>query len=137
MLRHQSGATSRRPFTRSSIKPRLLFPPAVESQVTTDLAAEEADTDIEPNPTVAGLHTASETEDADMPTPTKGHFLPMTPPTTNRKKKPSPFDSWSRVKPGRRTVSAKRQGEALEKDEGTNRTNGKRSRSAQAGSGGD
>lgn len=49
-LRHQAGAAAQRPLTRSSIKPRLLFPSEqdlIDREARADDVDEEAATDIE------------------------------------------------------------------------------------------
>ena len=112
-----------RPLTRSSIKPRLLFPNARQKAERTapDATDEEALTEIE-DPTLA--------DPKRIVTPVKKSFGPATPPTTGHatrsttqkleaeksspdndmaddsvilpypRKKISPFDGWSRTKPG-------------------------------------
>lgn len=104
MLRHQAGGAAQRRLLRSDIKPRLLFPPASE-QSPDDLAAEEAETDIEnPDADLVGL----EEDEITAATPIKkpSVYSPMTPPTTTHKKKTSPFDTWVRTKIGK--MSGKR-----------------------------
>lgn len=133
------GRTTKR-FTRSTIKPRLLFPPAA---ATPELdAEEEAATDIEDELAMDVATTAASDFSA---TPKKQAYRLATPPTTVRKNrrgaaltpdsspigpsadtfadelapagpaKRSPFDSWQRTKPHARTASGKRQAESLEK----------------------
>ncbi len=74
----------RRPLTRSSIKPRLLFPSAEQSRAketrfhNTD--DEEADTDIEEPAT----STPMDQMDAMVATPKAPRFAPVSPPTTAR-----------------------------------------------------
>ncbi|KAJ4293889.1 hypothetical protein N0V88_005403 [Collariella sp. IMI 366227] len=125
---------TRRHFTRSSIKPRLLFPvgPDESQHENSD---EEAATDIEDH-VLAGIETDKpetplELVDEVPGTPEAPRFAPASPPTTARttrfggKKaadttpvkptkpsKRSPFDSWRRVKGGAST-SHKRSGEDL------------------------
>lgn len=128
---------SKRHFTRSSIKPRLLFPTANsdESQILED---EEAATDIEDH-VLAGMEADKPETPADMidkapGTPEAPRFAPASPPTTARttrfgskkaaeatpKPKPpakrSPFDSWRRVKGGASSTSHKRSGDELSAD---------------------
>ncbi|QDS75535.1 hypothetical protein FKW77_005356 [Venturia effusa] len=124
-VRRKAGASANKRFTRSSIKPRLLFPS--EEQKRAREAAEEADeeavTDIEvPQPKAAV-------------TPVKQQFHPNTPPSTNRSKrsnaeheevdtvapikltrKVSAFGGWARRKapPAAAPPSRKREGESLE-----------------------
>lgn len=121
-----------RPLTRSSIKPRLLFPTQKQQQEreTADLDDEEATTDIE------------DPED-HVTTPVKQTvFSPATPPTTGhatrsstkrapepvdtipyKGKKVSPFDGWARTKAGSGTATGaggngkKREAEPVEKTE--------------------
>lgn len=130
-----------RPLTRSSIKPRLLFPPQPKIEVESTLEEEEAVTDVED-------HLVAEAEAADLPvTPTKASTssgMPktpstprfgaaMSPPDTKKatrageklgeEKTPikakapgrrSPFDSWPRVKDhSAAAASHKRHGETL------------------------
>ncbi|KAL9119877.1 MAG: hypothetical protein Q9187_003568 [Circinaria calcarea] len=84
-----SAATSTsprlRPFTRSSIKPRLLFPTEAQrlarEPAVSSVADEEAITDIEE----AGPTQDSEmTEEEPLLTPVKPNFTPASPPTTGR-----------------------------------------------------
>lgn len=61
-LRHQAGPAAQRPLTRSTIKPRLLFPNAeqrAERERGPDDVDEEAVTDIEMDNTHTNTHTAS------------------------------------------------------------------------------
>ena len=140
-----------RPLTRSSIKPRLLFPTAKQQaeRSAATIAAEEAPTDIEDH---------AMTHPEGIVTPVKKSFAPATPPTTGhatrsstkkardatlspldmesdgvampteKKKKVSPFDSWARTKAGASGTGKgrKREGEAMERNEGAG---GKRVRS--------
>lgn len=74
-----------RPFTRSSIKPRLLFPTEAQrlarETAVSSVADEEAVTDIEE----AGPTQDSEmTEEELLLTPVKPIFTPASPPTTGR-----------------------------------------------------
>lgn len=115
-------------FTRSSVKPRLLFPTA-QQQRERQLADEEAVTDIEASydsdmTDIATEETENEEQGgAQVVTPVKTSFHPATPPTTvhatraatkkaveasplddgvtevNKKSgKRSPFDGWARRK---------------------------------------
>jgi hypothetical protein len=79
------GVAAQRPLTRSSIKPRLLFPSDEEirqREQHADDVDEEAVTDIEmgdtSSPTVEKLKTA------EAGTPVKGRYKPASPPTTTR-----------------------------------------------------
>lgn len=78
-----------RPFTRSSVKPRLLFPTAAqrEERSLTAVDDEEAITDIEELPPLPDdseiTDVAPETEEEALVTPVKDSFAaPTTPPTT-------------------------------------------------------
>jgi hypothetical protein len=77
-VRRNAGAAASKRFTRSTIKPRLLFPS--EEQRRAREAAEEADEEA--------------VTDIDVPqpkaiTPVKQHFQPTTPPSTGRSKRGS------------------------------------------------
>ena len=110
-------------MTRSSVKPRLLFPTPQQraERDAAALEAEEAPTDVED-------HTMTQPE--EVVTPVKKTFTPATPPTTGhatrsstkkarhatlspldkneadlelrteKRKKVSPFDGWARTKAG-------------------------------------
>lgn len=78
-----------RPFTRSSIKPRLLFPTAAQRQERSHAAVEEEEavTDIEELPPLPNdsemTDLAPDTEEEALVTPVKDSFTaPTTPPTT-------------------------------------------------------
>ena len=133
-----------RPFTRSSIKPRLLFPTAEQQQAResmADLVDEEAITDIEEHE--SEIIAPVETEESVLVTPVKAFFTPASPPMTGHltrsatkkaaldssplmpevaelqtfeghEKKPSPFDGWQRSKAGL-GKGKKREGDFLEK----------------------
>ena len=143
-----------RHFTRSSVKPRFLFPASSKTPGRTgDTTDEEAVTDIEyPEELGAG----AESKDKDLITPAKNRFY-ATPPTTARttrttakrvsppsspveigsetdspftvkRAKKSPFDGWQRSKPGStstRTTTRKRDAESPIPDEGSKRQKGK------------
>lgn len=132
-----------RPLTRSSIKPRLLFPSSREEnrRSTVALAEEEGSTDVEDR---------SKRHHDSIVTPVKKSFEPATPPTTGhatrsttqkqrddvvsspgqdmpeagngvhtRKQKVSPFDGWARTKVGMGVIkSKKRDAETMEKGGG-------------------
>lgn len=86
--RRRAGTDVHRPFTRSSIKPRLLFPnedQRRERELAADEVDEEAVTDIEiPVPSPARKRRAKPDEAV---TPIKQSFHPATPPSTERVKK--------------------------------------------------
>lgn len=129
---------TKRHFTRSSIKPRLLFPTAHSDESQELDEEEEAVTDIEDH-VLAGLEagkdkvrTPTEMIFDEPSTPSAPRFAPASPPATTRttrKKasseptskgkqpaaKRSPFDSWRRVKgPGEAgTTAQKRSGDEL------------------------
>ena len=142
-------SSSIRPLTRSSIKPRLLFPPKQTAPISDD---EEAPTDIE-NPQD---HEMTDPEDKTaVTTPIKASiFSPPTPPATGhatrattkktafdlhvhppepvevisyerRGKKVSPFDGWARTKAGTSGGGGKgkkREAEGMETIEGAARS---------------
>ena len=133
-----------RHFTRSSVKPRLLFPSAASQQQQASTSDEEAPTDIEDALT-----------EPEIETPIKTSFMPATPPDTNRAKRtssraalnsspatddvgshaqlvvkrthrPSPFMSWQRTKAGQSAGAKgkKRGGEDLERHEESKKVKG-------------
>ncbi|CAG5150201.1 uncharacterized protein ALTATR162_LOCUS2581 [Alternaria atra] len=116
-VRRQIGHEARRPLTRSSIKPRLLFQAEIKERnrangIETD--EEEATTEID-----EPIATPSRRKGKSVvPTPS----LATTPPPTTRKlKKEISFDSWSRVKSAHSSSSSvktskKRSGEPLERE---------------------
>ncbi|KAK5626338.1 hypothetical protein RRF57_002053 [Xylaria bambusicola] len=135
-----NGQTRRnRPLTRSSIKPRLLFPPAKGKKVTSStIEDEEAVTDIEDN--VFNDEQAAEVEAPQTParvakgkveTPNAPRFGPASPPSTGRAtrstdklrggdtpmkaKGPSPFDGWRRSKSRALPQGQKRDADQLAK----------------------
>ncbi|KXX73370.1 hypothetical protein MMYC01_210137 [Madurella mycetomatis] len=128
-------STSRRPFTRSSVKPRLLFPVAKTDESKTLDDEEEAATDIEDH-VLAGMEKDQLTTPADLvevpDTPEAPRFAPVSPPSTARttrfgnKKgadstpmkakqpgKRSLFDAWPRTKGASQSTSHKRPGDEL------------------------
>ncbi|KAI1494954.1 hypothetical protein F5X96DRAFT_422301 [Biscogniauxia mediterranea] len=139
----EAETTSHRPVTRSSVKPRLLFPRAaksnaVETTTTTTIEDEEADTDIEDhvfNTTHDDHLEAPETPVKAAPekvdTPEAPRFGPTSPPSTVRAtrsttkllaeespmkkmgKPRSPFDGWRRSKSRAEPHGQKREGELL------------------------
>lgn len=117
----RTGSPAHRHMTRSSIKPRLLFPPKQRSQAA--LEEEEADTDIEADAEEKSAHhhqgqAQYETPDVDskVETPAAPGYSPASSPDTRRatrardkkfdedtpvrkaRGQTSPFDSWPRVK---------------------------------------
>ncbi|KAL9126559.1 MAG: hypothetical protein Q9217_004403 [Psora testacea] len=141
-----------RPLTRSSIKPRLLFPTPQQhnERDAAALEAEEASTDIEDH------HVA---QPEKVVTPVKKSFTPATPPMTGhatrsttkkardatmsplgieeagielpaeKRKKVSPFDGWARTKAGVEAGGKRRKREADEMERQEGLTGGKRARS--------
>ncbi len=115
------SVTPRKRLTRSSIKPRLLFPPKKQDQGELD-GDEEADTDIEvqgENKDVEEPETPVDLVDEAPETPKAPKFAPASPPTTGRTTrsgnkpgedstpmkparggKRSPFDNWRQTKNG-------------------------------------
>ena len=83
----ENPITSTTHFTRSSVKPRLLFPTA-QQQRERQLADEEAITDIEASHDSEMTDVATEESDTEeqgptkVVTPVKTSFTPATPPTT-------------------------------------------------------
>lgn len=129
-------SSTMRPLTRSSIKPRLLFPTKqqIHERTASTIDDEEAPTDIEDPQD----HEMTDPEDQkQVTTPVKASvFSPTTPPTTGhatraatkkaaldspsdppepmetvqyerRGKKVSPFDGWARTKSGTSAVGGK------------------------------
>lgn len=93
-IRRKAGAASHRPFTRSTVKPRLLWPSNSQRCEPEEDAAEEALTDIElPVPAPSPKkHFDSNTkapssnvhEEEELVTPAKQRLRHMTPPSTAR-----------------------------------------------------
>lgn len=129
---------TKRHFTRSSIKPRLLFPTADSDEPKELDEDEEAATDIEDH-VLAGLEADKPETPADLVdetpgTPAAPRYAPASPPTTvrttrfsNKKSaeptpkpkqptKRSPFDNWRRVKGGSQSAGQKRSGDDLSAD---------------------
>lgn len=128
-----------RPMTRSSIKPRLLFPSKSKGKQvaeTTTVDEEEAVTDIEDNvlhgaqdPEPEVPETPARTAKGKVGTPDAPRFAPASPPSTTRTtrsadklrggdtatkaKGPSPFDGWRRSKSRALPQGQKREGDAL------------------------
>ncbi|KAI0537382.1 hypothetical protein GGR58DRAFT_348225 [Xylaria digitata] len=139
-LGFDSQVRRNRPMTRSSIKPRLLFPPEPKGKkVAATTEDEEAVTDIEDN---VFQDAQEETRIEEIPqtpvqatkgkveTPDAPRFGPASPPSTGRAtrstdklrggdtpmkaKVPSPFDGWRRSKSRALTQGQKREGDTLE-----------------------
>lgn len=124
-----------RHFTRSSIKPRLLFPKQGKTGDTTD---EEAVTDIEYPQGSKGAETPAKKRVYVTPpttartTRTKQLSLPSSPaeaeaksPFSVKRAKKSAFDAWQRSKPGAASRTRKRDAESPVKDEGSKRQKSK------------
>ncbi|RYP20144.1 hypothetical protein DL767_009510 [Monosporascus sp. MG133] len=136
-----TGAPEQRRITRSSIKPRLLFPPAGKGEEVDDTVNEdeEAATDIEDpasNDTGAAdtdiPATPLDLVDQQPDTPKAPRFAPASPPSTSRTtrfgskleadatpmkkstKARSPFDGWRRSKRTTETHGQKRAGDPLD-----------------------
>ncbi|KAF2500702.1 hypothetical protein BU16DRAFT_479300 [Lophium mytilinum] len=87
VVRRQIGAAAARPFTRSTIQPRLLFPNEEQrrEREAAQLAEEEATTDIEaPVPIPSSTRKGKGRANHEASTPVKLHFSPETPPSTGR-----------------------------------------------------
>jgi hypothetical protein len=148
-VRRQIGHEARRPLTRSSIKPRLLFQAEIKERNRANGIEEddeEATTDIEPS--VATPSRSKGKSVAQAPS------LATTPPPTVRKLKKGEstrrvvvecsdtnmtleisFDSWSRVKSAHSSSSSaktskKRSGEPLEREAGDKRARSEHSTSS-------
>lgn len=134
----RQGSPTRR-LTRSSIKPRLLFPTQEKKkEISHDTDEEEAATDIEDhaNPTIVEPVTEPEEEQTQTPqepqektepdTPAAPRFAPASPPASaratrvskrlladetpiKRATRRSPFDSWRRSKTGTASHGVKRE----------------------------
>jgi hypothetical protein len=132
--------------TRSSIKPRLLFPSLNrgKKEVRGNTEDEEATTDVEvqdePESDGIGGEQVAETPAEDMslpPTPAAPRFAPASPPTTARVtrskkalddtpiqyagKAPSPFDAWRRSKSASARPDQKRSAAPAPASRGTKR----------------
>ncbi|KAH6608560.1 hypothetical protein Trco_001906 [Trichoderma cornu-damae] len=125
-----------RPLTRSSIKPRLLFPPKAPAPKTKRmLEEEEAATDVEDaadaDKPSANAETPTKAKEERAQTPEASKFAPASPPETRRTTrstnklsssdsapikrtgKKSPFDSWLRTKEHTNRSGTKRAAEPL------------------------
>lgn len=118
------------PYSRSSIKPKLLFPlQRKEQQPSVDDVDEEATTDIEDAHVEAEEQTMPQTPVKGMGTPQAPKFAPVSPPDTKRttrstnklfedatpvkkKGRRSPFDMWPRTKE-RQDTGSKREAEPM------------------------
>ncbi|ETS78247.1 hypothetical protein PFICI_10309 [Pestalotiopsis fici W106-1] len=141
------GSPPRR-ITRSSIKPRLLFPAQEKKKASHDTDEEEAATDIEdhanPNPTIIEpeeeqSQTPQEPQEKIVPdTPAAPRFAPASPPASaratrvskrllaeetpaKRTGRRSPFDSWRRSKTGTASHGQKREAESSPPREATSK----------------
>jgi hypothetical protein len=123
-------ANLRRPLTRASIKPRLLFQ---DVKTKEQIEEEEAVTDVEENEELAYPATPSVSKKERESTPEAPKFAPASPPSTRRvtrsankltdesapvikrPSKRSPFDSWRRTKESApKSPSRKRSGESID-----------------------
>ncbi|RMY74149.1 hypothetical protein D0863_03420 [Hortaea werneckii] len=90
-LRRQAGTAAQRPLTRSSIKPRLLFPSEeqrLEREAGPDDVDEEATTDIDlPNPPTPQKQKGKARPQKHIETPRKGRFDPVSPPSIKQTKR--------------------------------------------------
>ena len=141
----ESVAADQKPLTRSSIKPRLLFPPHEKAQdEAISFEDEEAETDIEDHVNsqldVENFETPAEAVDVMPGTPDAPKFAPASPPDSRRTtrsgnknaeeatpikprgSKRSPFDSWRRVKNGADSHGHKRPGSPLSNEAASKRT---------------
>ena len=134
-----------RPLTRSSIKPRLLFPNASRTAVkpitvTESSTVEQSESVVTPvkksfepvTPPATRQKSNPDSEQVEGETRSKGKLaMDVDDTETNtigeRKKKVSPFDGWARTKPGFAAPKGKkREAEELKRDDGDD---GKRIRS--------
>jgi hypothetical protein len=149
----QASSSFRGPLTRSSIKPRLLFPSNDKEMKSHNTEDEEADTDIEDR-----MDTSTHTHQMDdtVTTPKAPKFAPASPPTTARATRSknvdlgsspgaptsddehlrtppkhnarrgggvSPFNEWKRRRPVTKNTK-KREGEPLAQRGGTKKLRG-------------
>ncbi|KAI1132910.1 hypothetical protein F5Y10DRAFT_171853 [Nemania abortiva] len=136
-----SETRQHRPMTRSSIKPRLLFPSKSKGKQVapaTTVEDEEAVTDIEDNvfhdvqdDEIEVPETPIQAAKGKVETPNAPRFGPASPPSTGRAtrstdklrggdkaKVPSPFDGWRRSKSRAVPQGQKREGDFLAKSPG-------------------
>ncbi|KYK55063.1 hypothetical protein DCS_07024 [Drechmeria coniospora] len=121
-----------RPLTRSSVRPRLLFPARKPDETNDD---EEAVTDVEDDymsdAAAANPQTPKKTDSTPAKTPEAPRYAPVSPPDTRRttrstnklanagtpmkaSERRSPFDAWPRTKGEHKTSSTpKRPGDGL------------------------
>ncbi|KAF2814167.1 uncharacterized protein BDZ99DRAFT_410503 [Mytilinidion resinicola] len=95
-VRRQVGAAASRPFTRSTIQPRLLFPNEEQrrEREAAQLAEEEATTDIEvPVPIPSSTRKGKGRVNNEASTPVKSQFSPATPPSTGRARRTRQTDA--------------------------------------------
>lgn len=141
----ETVVADQKPLTRSSIKPRLLFPPLEQAKdESISFEDEEAETDIEDHISSQLADEKFETPSeavGDLPgTPDAPKFAPASPPDSRRTTrsgnkvgeeatpikprggKRSPFDSWRRVKNGADSHGHKRPGSPLGNQAATKRT---------------
>ncbi|KAH8196492.1 hypothetical protein TruAng_009356 [Truncatella angustata] len=139
----RSGSPPRR-TTRSSMKPRLLFPRQAKPKVSLETDDEEAATDIEdhvladnaePEVQEPEVETPTLEEPAEPDTPSAPRFAPASPPTTaratrvskrltaddtpaKRTSRRSPFDAWRRSKSSATTAGHKREADTILQNDG-------------------
>lgn len=123
------------PLTRSSVKPRLLFPPKQPEQSEIDLEEEEADTDVEDEvrerSSLPVPQTPTKARKESAKTPEAPKYAPVSPPETRRttrstnklagdetpikkpKRQPTLFDSWPRTKEHKAPAATKRAAEGI------------------------
>ncbi|KAF2024180.1 hypothetical protein EK21DRAFT_118053 [Setomelanomma holmii] len=119
VLHRQIGPEARRPLTRSSIKPRLLFKEEIKERNRLnghDEDDEEAETEIE-----VLVATPSRRKGKAVVHLTSAPAEVTPPPTVHKPKREISFDSWSRVKSAHGSGSSvreskKRSGEPLERE---------------------
>ncbi|KAI0888193.1 uncharacterized protein GGS22DRAFT_94417 [Annulohypoxylon maeteangense] len=144
---HNDGSPIRA-NTRSSLKPRLLFPTKGKATTKASTDDEEAVTDIEDHVLLGAEDESAEVPEPETPTttvveksvtPVTAKFTPVSPPSTARATRAStrmqavgssakqskprnPFDGWRRSKSRASTQGQKREGEPLEgQDEASKR----------------
>ena len=122
--------SSLRPLTRSSLKPKLLFPSTKtkSEQITAAVTDEEALTELEDqvqsrsdqivtpirssfepvSPPTTGHVTRSTTQQSQTNAPAEGNVSEAAEPPPLRRKKVSPFDSWQRTKASRSASRGKK-----------------------------
>lgn len=137
----RSGSPPRR-ITRSSMKPRLLFPREEKPKLNLETDDEEAATDIEDHvltdevePETSKLEVETPEEMAGPDTPSAPRFAPASPPSTaqatrvskrliaddtpaKRATRRSPFDAWRRSKSSASTAGQKRVADTVLQNDG-------------------